>query len=140
MARRIILLNAQRCSSNIRKRSPITVKRSEVMSKVIDFPSDSVRSDAEIERGLREGMAGHGFSSDAIEAAITSTMPLLQESKSIIGGDLQVSFTSSLADEQVKELESHLSSVLQEHQREVSNFIQKLIVKIALLEARANDV
>tara|TARA_R110001606_G_scaffold367790_1_gene523452 strand:+ start:3140 stop:3343 length:204 start_codon:yes stop_codon:yes gene_type:complete len=67
-------------------------------------------------------------------------MPLFQESKSIIGQNLQVSFTSSLTDEQVKDLESQLSSVLQKHQLEVSNFIQKLIVKIALLEARANDV
>ncbi|NWO08608.1 MAG: hypothetical protein HLX50_23745 [Alteromonadaceae bacterium] len=110
------------------------------MSKIIDFPSASVRNDADIERGLREGLAGHGFSSDAIEAAISSTMPLFQESKSTIGQNLQVSFKSSLTDEQVKDLESQLSSGLQKHQLEVSNFIQKLIVKIALLEAQANDV
>jgi len=110
------------------------------MSNVINFPSTSAKSDADKIKELREGLSSHGFSSEAIEAAISSVMPLFHESNSRIKQNVRVNFTSTLNDEQVEDLRSQLSSELQQHHYEVSDFIQKLIVKIALLEARAVDV
>lgn len=110
------------------------------MSNILEFPSTSVRNDAEIESGLREGLAGQGFSSEAVEAAIASAMPLFKESKSVLGGSLSFPLTSSLNEAQHKDLESQLSSAFQKYQSDVAQLIQKLIVKIALLEAKASSV
>jgi hypothetical protein len=110
------------------------------MSNILEFPSASVRNDAEIEAGLREGLTGQGFSSEAVAAAIATAMPLFKESKSVLGGSLSFTLTSSLNEAQHKDVESQLSSAFQKHQSDVVQLVQKLIVKIALLEAKASGI
>ncbi|WP_414433285.1 hypothetical protein [Alcanivorax sp. IL2] len=110
------------------------------MSNILDFPGASTRNDAEIERGIREGLTGKGFSGEAVEAAIAIAMPLFKESKSVLGGNISFPITSALNEAQHKELESQLSAVFQKYQSDAAQLIQKLIVKIALLEAKASGV
>ena len=110
------------------------------MSKVIEFPSASVRNDVEIERGFREGLAGHGFSEDAVEAALKVVMPLMLEANKATAKDLGFSLNASMSGAEMKDLQEKLSSVLKSYQAEISEFVQRLIVKIAILEASANSV
>lgn len=109
------------------------------MRKVIGFPSATARNDAEIERALRQALSNHGFSSPAIEAAVLTAMPLFKEFKSVIGRGRKLGLTSTMNDDQLEHLEAELSSMLQKYQIEISDFIQRLIVKVAILEANIID-
>lgn len=110
------------------------------MSNIIEFPKKSVRNDAEIEKALRESISGYGFPNSVVDSTVSNAMSLIQESRSTIDRTLKFQFKSSLTDEQIADLESNLSSVFQDYQQEISGLVLKLILKIALLEARASDV
>lgn len=110
------------------------------MNKIIEFPSGSVRNDIDIERGIREGLAGHGFSKSAIDIAITRVMPLFKESKEILGKGLSVRRPRSISNEQLETLRPEISKAIEKFQNENAQFTQKLILNIAVLVAQSNDV
>lgn len=107
------------------------------MSNIFEFPSASDRNEREIEKSLREGLAGNGFTNEGIEAAVALAMPLIRESKTIVAKNLQVTLRSPMSEEQAKELQTELSGALQQYQRDVGDFVRKLILQLALTKVKS---
>jgi hypothetical protein len=109
------------------------------MSNIIEFKSSDQRNNEDIESGLRDALRLKGFSDSSIERAVSETLPLIIESKSLVTNPISFCLPESLEKDDADAISNEISTKLAVYQKGISNFVLKNIVSLACAIAENSE-
>lgn len=98
----------------------------------MEFPSQDIRNNLEIEKALRESLTDRGFSEETVAQTVAAIMPLIKESKVVVAQGIDAPIPTGMSERSVSELRTGLSNSLQGYQRQVADFTLKILILLAI--------